>query len=309
MPRSLPQPALLILAIVGLALGCCAPGARAAFPGDNGRIAFTADKWRVPPNCPRNVPHACDPTSYSAAIETVLPSGRDRRVLFNGEGGATTPVWSPSGRALAFHQTNRLAIIRADGTGFRRLPRLTSGELFPAWSPDGRRLAFTGSAICCNWLYSVRTNGTGLRRLRAHEAMGSSWSVRGTIAFTSSAGLYTVRSDGSRLRRLTGPTSRPDWSPDGRRIAFSRRDRLVTIGSDGRGPRRLATGMAVGPPAWSPDGRYLAFVRDGDLYVVRSNGRGLHRILDVGEFDPDDPEGPWTELGPPSWQPRPRAGR
>jgi TolB protein len=240
-------------------------------------------------------------------MDTVLPNGRDRRVLrsFNEGPSASAPVWSPSGRALAFFQTNRLAIMRADGTGLRQLAPLTSGELFPAWSPDGRRLAFTGSTICCNWLYSVRTDGTGLRRLRAHEALGPSWSVVGTIAFTSSAGLFTVRSDGSRLRRLTGPTSRPDWSPDGRRIAFTRRGRLLTMGSDGRGLRRLATGMAVGAPAWSPDGRYLVFVRDGDLYVVRSNGRGLHRILDAHEFDPDDPEGPWTELGPPTWQPRP----
>jgi Tol biopolymer transport system component len=102
-----------------------------------------------------------------------------------------------------------------------------------------------------------------------------------------------------------GPAGRPDWSPDGRRIAFSRRGRLLTIGSDGRGLRRLATGEQIGAPAWSPDGRHLVFVRNGDLYVLRSNGRGLHRILDADEFDPDDPEGPWTELGPPTWQPRP----
>jgi Tol biopolymer transport system component len=290
-----------------LALLAVAGPAQAAFPGDNGRVAYSVEKSRVPPNCPRGVPHGCEPVTYSSTIETVLPSGRDRRVLraFPVGLGATGPAWSPSGRALAFHQVTRLAIMRADGTGLRQLPQLTSGELFPAWSPNGQRLAFTGSTICCNWLYSVRTDGTDLRRLRAHEAMMPAWSVTGTIAFTSFPGLYTVRSDGSRLRRLTGRTGRPDWSPDGTRIAFSRRDRILTIGSDGRGLRRLANGTVVGAPAWSPDGRYLVFTRNGDLYVMRSNGRGLHRILDVRQLDLNHPERPWTELGAPSWQPLP----
>ena len=290
-----------------LALLALAGPAQAAFPGDNGRIVVSVEKWRQPPNCPRGVPHGCDPVTYSATLETVLPSGRDRRVLRSFPVGlpATAPVWSPSGRALAFHRVNRLAIMRADGTGLRQLPQLTSGELFPAWSPNGRRLAFTGSSICCNWLYSVRTEGVGLRRLRVHEAMMPAWSVTGTIAFTSAAGLFTVRSDGSSLRRLARRTSRPDWSPDGSRIAFSLPHRLVTMSSDGHRRRRIATGSYLGAPAWSPDGRYLTFTDNGDLYVVRSNGTGLHRILDVRQLDANNPERPWTELGPPSWQPLP----
>ncbi len=296
-----------IFGAAGLALLVLAGPALAAFPGDNGRIVFSVEKWHQPPNCPRNYPHGCDPVTYSATVETILPSGRDRRVLRSFPVGlpATSPVWSPSGRALAFHRVNRLAIMRADGTGLRQLPQLTSGELFPAWSPNGRRLAFTGSTICCNWLYSVRTDGTGLRRLRAHEALMPAWSVTGTIAFTSYPGLFTVRPDGSRLQRLTGRTSRPDWSPDGGRVAFSLRHRLVTMDSDGHGRRRIATGSYLGAPAWSPDGRYLAFTDDGDLYVVRSNGTGRHRILDVRQPYASDPERSWTELGAPSWQPLP----
>ena len=306
MSRKLVTAAALVLATGGFALGPGARGAPAAFPGDNGRIAFAVERWRQPPSCPRDVPHACDPVQYSSTIETVLPSGRGRRVLrsFPVELGVSAPVWSPSARALAFDQGTRLATMRLDGTGWRRLPRLTSGEATPTWSPNGRRLAFTGSTICCHWLYTVRTDGTGLRRVLAREAMSPAWSVTGTIAFTSSAGLYTIRADGAGLRRLAGRSGRPDWSPDGSRIAFSRRDRIFTIGSDGRGRRRLIAGTDIASPAWSPDGRYIAFNRDGDLYVMPASGGDARRVVDARQPDLEHPERPWAQLSAPSWQPR-----
>ena len=299
--------AALVLATGAAGLGTGVDAARAAFPGHNGRIAFSVERWRQPPGCPRDVPHGCDPVQYSSTIETVLPSGRARRVLrsFPVELSASAPQWSPDGRLLAFQQVSTLSTMRADGTGLRQLPRLTSGEATPTWSPNGARLAFTGSAICCNWLYTARPNGTGLRRVLAREALTPAWSVNGTIAFTSSRGLYTVRADGSRLRLLLGRrTGKPDWSPDGSRIAFSWRDRIFTVRPDGQGRRRLISGDNIASPSWSPDGRYIAFNRGGDLYVMRSSGRGVRRVVDARQPDVD-PRHPWAQLSAPSWQPRP----
>jgi WD40 repeat protein len=110
--------------------------AEAAFPGKNGRIAFTAqvrDRGET----------------VSSRIETVLPSGRGRRVLGTCPGDQscldTDPSWSPSGRLLAFVQgPGRLAVVRSDGTGLRQLPQFTENDGEPAWSPNGRRLAFIG---------------------------------------------------------------------------------------------------------------------------------------------------------------------
>ena len=89
--------------------------------------------------------------------------------------------------------------------------------------------------------------------------------------------MYTIRPDGTGLRRLTIPPTRqllggdsgPVWSPDGRRIAFERdlpywgqdRFRLYVIGSAGGEAVPLTSGPFDVEPSWSPDGARIAFVR------------------------------------------------
>ena len=307
----------------GLMLAIGVGDARAAFPGANGRVAFAVEKWRLPDPC-LPIPHGCEPELFSSSIETVLPSGRGRRVLgaFRvGQGvGESGPVWSPSGRSLTFQQGSQLAIIRADGTGLRQLPQLTNGDGDPTWSPDGRRLAFVGRTLCCNWLYTVRRNGTALRRVIAQEARWPVWSTTGTIAFVNyndqggtavglKDGTYTIRPDGSRLRRVFsrywGTGQQPDWSPDGSRIAFVARQHIFTMSATGRRLRRLTDNFGDSDPAWSPDGKYIAFIRDHDLYVMQANGRKERRVVDGPDQGLDHP-GPWAEVSAPTWQPLPR---
>jgi Tol biopolymer transport system component len=268
----------------------------------------------------------------SSRIETVLPGGRGRRVLRaltppEGVSIDSAPTWSPNGRLLAFEQGARLATIRSDGTGLRQLPQLTIGDREPTWSPDGRRIAFVGERLClyCSQLYSVRRDGTGLRRLMPFGARWPTWSATGTLAFTNYNdqymsrvglldGLYTARPDGSRLRQVFrrhwGVGLQPDWSPDGSRIAFGARKHVFTVGARGRGldrltgPRRASAASA--DPAWSPDGRRIAFLRDGDIYVMRADGRGVRRIVDAPGEDLAHPERAWLELSGPGWQPLPR---
>jgi Tol biopolymer transport system component len=277
--------------------------AEAAFPGKNGRIAFTVQ--------PRERGEAT-----SSTIETVLPSGRGRRVL-----GAcptpdcfqTFPAWSPDGRRLAFGLRDAglstgLAIVRANGTGLRRLPQLTGPYGAPAWAPSGRRLLFPGEG----GLFTARTDGKGLRRVTSMRTVfESAWSRRGVIAFAHDNGLYTVRPDGSRLRRLvrdrynaSAPAS-PDWSPYGSKLAFSFADSVdpeVHVADAASGAHRRLTTRGGSEPAWSPDGRFIAFIRSGDLYVMRSDGSRERLILDDGLTD----SGVEIYLNSPSWQPLPR---
>src|SRR5215207_1583715 len=144
----------LALALAGPTLAFGAQSAHAAFPGGNGRIAFAMDTWQQPDPCVP-VAHGCEPELVSSRIETVLPSGRERRVLYDFPAGLASesgPAWSPSGRLLAFQRQGRLQIIRRDGTVVRRLPQFTDRDSEPAWAPDAHRLAFAGSGP--NWLFT-----------------------------------------------------------------------------------------------------------------------------------------------------------
>ena len=261
-----------LLVVVGLAatagpLTLVFP-AQAAFPGKNGRIAFTVQ--------PRDRGEA-----VSSAIETVLPSGRGRRAL-----GAcpaadcfqTFPAWSPDGRRLAFglRDAGRLAIVRANGTGVRRLPQLTGPYGAPALGAERTAPA-------------ISRRGRPLHRAdRRHghspghpdaPVFDSAWSRRGVIAFAHDDdpylapmpddGIYTVRPDGSRLRRLvrdsynaSAPAS-PDWSPYGRKLVFvaDSVDPEIHVADAASGAHRRLTTRGGSEPAWSPDGRFIAFIR------------------------------------------------
>jgi TolB protein len=91
--------------------------------------------------------------------------------------------WSPSGDAIAFARRHRgrqdIYVLRADGTGLRRLTKAAGQHTWPAWSPDGKRIVFV-----------------------SHRSR--------------KAGIYTMNADGSHERRLiTGAVdyAYPDWQP------------------------------------------------------------------------------------------------
>jgi Tol biopolymer transport system component len=287
--------------------------ADAAFPGQNGRIAFTVEPRE------RGEP-------LSSTIETILPSGRGRRVLDTCPSGDCShffPAWSPSGRRLAFGirdagPTQRFAIVRANGTELREVPQLVGRYPSPAWAPSGRRLVFPGE----DGLFTARTDGTHLIRVtQKPPVFEAAWSETGLIAFANDDdpyrarfvddGIWTVRPDGSRLRRLVrdrynaASPAAPDWSPHGSKVAFEYADSTdyeVHVADAATGRHRRLTTRGGAEPAWSPDGRFIAFIRSGDLWVMRSNGRGERLILEGGETD----SGQEIYLGSPSWQPLPR---
>jgi Tol biopolymer transport system component len=266
----------------------------------------------------------------------VLPSGRGRRVLATCPAGARcfdgAPAWSRSGGWLAFvsrwegdpnEMPDRIALVRSDGSRLHRLPGLTWGHQTPAWSPDGRWLSFASRANL--GLYTVRSDGTGLRLIVEDAQPWSAWSMNGRIAFMANTPgarspytgiryqfpqIHTAKPDGSGRRQITrNPwwgSEFPDWSPHATKLAYhsdaGEGNNIYIIGADGRG-RRKVTYRGGSEAAWSPDGKYIAFIRNHDLYVIRSNGRGLRRVVDAPDQDPYDPNKKWTELSSPSWQP------
>ncbi len=171
--------------------------------------------------------------------------------------GAVVGLGSTSGDQLVMFRatagtvpTYELVVSRSDGSALRVLVgrsnrRPVSPRLFgsTSWSPDGKRLAFTGFPARFDDprsdLYTVRADGTGLRRLtRTGRALAPAWSPDGqTIAYAQradhsagppfSATLWVLDVKGARTRQLwPGVPGRVDvpgsWSPDSKRIAFTR---------------------------------------------------------------------------------------
>lgn len=182
-------------------------------------------------------------------VATYSPTGEagDLRKVVPGAsvGVGEQPSWSPDGREFVVTTTQKaLWIFSADGKTKRRLIQPGGQYCFqPAWSPTGDRIAF------------------------ASDRDGN-------------CEIYTIRRDGSDLKKLTdepGVDSRPRWSPDGAWLAFtsnrSGREDLYLMRADGTDLRALTDHPAIDDhAAWSPDGRHIAFVslRDGgfDLYRI-----------------------------------------
>ena len=158
------------------------------------------------------------------------------------------PAWSPDGKQIVFDRgtpksasgglQRGLWIVGANGGRPRPLllspggqgePEWSIGN--PDWSPDGRRIAF----------------GFGLER----------------------EGLMTIRTDGTGLRRLGPPTLRgrdPHWSPDGRQIAFlefseggRHRFRILDLLSS-RVRTVFTSEGSTWVQSWSPNGHWLAIM-------------------------------------------------
>jgi Tol biopolymer transport system component len=248
----------LVLAFGGV-LGI-AGSAHGAFPGENGRIAYTEEA--------------------SNKLFTVNPDGSDARRLMADRPGHVTevePSYSADGRRIAFASYRGISIVNADGSRPRRVKGVDG--LDPSFSPGGKRLVYQSEGE----IWRVRVDGTRRKPLtggRRHPAFHPAWSPDGRhIVFSrvrrlpgGSLGdwnLYTMRPDGSEITRLTrmhGSELAADWSPDGREVAFARAYREERSGiwavswPDGevRGIYN-ATEYMEGGPAFSPDGSQIAF--------------------------------------------------
>ena len=140
--------------------------------------------------------------------------GRKRPDDLDSKGGQVTfPAWSPDGKAIAFGvgsyftghtKPAAVAMVNADGTGYRKVTEGPGNAGFPSWSPDGKRI-----------VYRVAGSEQGLRILNLEDGKiitltteydnFPAWSPKGDlIDFTSFRDgdfeIYTIRPDGSGVR-------------------------------------------------------------------------------------------------------------
>jgi Tol biopolymer transport system component len=124
-----------------------------------------------------------------AQIMTVNADGSNPHPLPTGAGNAGFPSWSPDGTQVVYRAWGDTAAgLRIVDLKAGMVRTLTTGvDNFPMWSPKGDRIAFSRSADGDFDIYSIRPDGTDVRRLTTAE----------------------------------GNDSHPAWSPDGRYILFS----------------------------------------------------------------------------------------
>ena len=279
---------LFAAALVAIA----APSAHAAFPGQNGKIAFN---------------RCCGSNVY-----TMQPDGTGQTLLQPG----SQPHWSPDGARLAFTEGVDAWVMNADGTGVTALTKGGDYVGQAAWSPYGDELALEeyivnacpdpdpqncpGDDVLVGRTSYPPGSHTGISGFEG--AFEPEWSPDGTriaVSRGSSSDIYIGSPAGGPLTHVTSGQA-PAWSPDGSKLAFQRSGDVWVVNADGSGETQLAgTPEPDRDPAWSPDGTKIVFSSfqdqtDDEIYVMNADGTGAQRITDNAAADIQ-----------PDWQPIP----
>jgi Tol biopolymer transport system component len=262
-----------------------------------------------------------DPTSSTGggyrAIYTSDRRGTDVRLLYEAVRPDDAysvflflPSWSPNGRLLSFSVNGQGPWVVDVKTGrARRLANLAF-DGWAAWSPNGRTLAFAGwTKAKGRGIYTVRVDGTRLRRLTRHERNAEAeladvgWSPNGRqIAFARFVAaarfeieVDVVGADGRGERRIARDSGCPAWSPDGR-LAFQGRSGIYVVKGDGT-PTLVAARKNASCPVWSADGRRVLFyLRSTRPFAVDADGGSIHRAGLHERFAPH-PSQLWSRDG------------
>jgi TolB protein len=316
------RPSLLLAALLCLLLAALlGPGrpAEAAFPGQNGSIAF----------------------EHFGDIYLAAPDGSVARKI-DVAGVQANPAVSPDGTRVAYEYGRGIWVMNVDGSGGRRVSDGTNSTAFadadPAWSPDGGKIVFSRYQAGDTDLWSANLDGTGQKDLTntgAYDEADPVWSpAGGEISYTrigcdAEGGIscvFKMDADGTDPVNLTpetrlpecpnqpgyfhrGASSEPSYSPDGTKIAFrgtvtcphSSGTDIWVMGSGGGGKVNVIADNGTGDnhPTFSPDGSRIAFNSNRPngnptaVYTVGTGGGAVSRLAASSGFD-NDPD--WGAL-------------
>jgi TolB protein len=250
-----------------------------------------------------STPPAGNPRGASLNVTTVA-TGESHVLYRDLNRNILAGTWSPSGDQIVFgiggfaaffdgfhsqflkpadrvQDGAQVAIVNADGTGFRELTSGADNNAFPSFAPDGKRLVYRAFAKDGYGLRILNLETKAVTTLTSEYDNFPLWSPRRDLILFSrlidgAYEIFTIKPDGSSLKRLTnthGNDAHEAWSPDGDYIVFS-------------SSRMGFKDEVVYTDAPQPY---------GEIFVMRYDGTGVEQLTD----------NQWED-GAPAWQPVPQ---
>lgn len=237
------------------------------YDGNNNSQLTSHNSVLLSPNCSRDGSKIIfnSDKKWDQDLYVINSSSRlnDRRIT-RGYDLDQSAEWSPDGSRFAFSRNGDIFIANSDGSGMKKLTQSYAIEVSPTWSPDGRQLAFVSDKTGKPQIYTMNSNGSGLRQLTyGGYNTDPAWSPNSTvdrIAFVrvegASANIYSIKPDGTDEQILTssGRNENPAWSPDGHFIAYSSTQGgakdIYMMYLNGENKVKLSTGGGKTFPTW-----------------------------------------------------------
>jgi TolB protein len=121
--------------------------------------------------------------SGSPQIYVMDAEGLNPRRISTGEAYADAAAWSPKGDKIAYAARVdglfEITVVDVASGIATRITRREGNSENPRWSPDGRHLVFSSNRAGSYDLYTMRSDGTGVRRLtRGGDCITPDWSHR-----------------------------------------------------------------------------------------------------------------------------------
>ncbi len=210
--------------------------------------------------------------SQGGRVGVMTADGKESVLLSPGPGDYS-PVWSPDGAMIAFTrlfpQNQRgTYVMKADGSGVKKVLNAASYYMSPIWASDGQRLAMNDHDPDRRGLWTVKADGTDAKQIFKDDLPieAAAWSPDGkTIAFTynkqpTTGGLYLIDANGGEPKLVVdvpnGGLYRAGvvaWSPDGTHLAV----------------RSNPQPAKEGQPAVSPTLSIVKVEKDGGVKVIQ----------------------------------------